>query len=65
MLFAFHLCGLTPNMILIISSKKEYEMMLERLKPEKVLIYGNKIDGIKGNVEYISVFSEKFHSSKG
>lgn len=52
-------------MILIISSKKEYEMMLERLKPEKVLIYGNKIDGIKGNVEYISVFSEKFHSSKG
>lgn len=38
---------------------KEYNQMYEKLKPSKIYIYGNKIDGLKGNIEYIPTFTEK------
>ena len=38
---------------------KEYNQMYQKLKPSKIYIYGNKIDGLKGNIEYIPTFTEK------
>lgn len=38
---------------------KEYNQMYDKLKPSKIYIYGNKIDGLKGNIEYIPTFTEK------
>ena len=38
---------------------KEYNQMNQKLKPSKIYIYGNKIDGLKGNIEYIPTFTEK------
>ena len=39
--------------------KKEYETMYETLNPCKVLIYGRKVDGLKGDIEYINTFTQK------
>lgn len=38
---------------------REYNLMYETLKPCKVLVYGTKIDGLKGNIEYIESFTSK------
>ena len=38
---------------------REYELMYNTLKPCKVLVYGSKIDGLKGDIEYIETFTSK------
>lgn len=37
---------------------REYGMMKDRLKPEKIFVYGNEVDGID-DVEYIQAFTRK------
>ena len=37
---------------------KEYNTMFETLKPIKVFVYGKKIEGLPGNIEYIESFAE-------
>ena len=44
---------------------KEYNQMYQKLKPSKIYIYGNKIDGLKGNIEYIPTFTEKRWKNNG
>ena len=44
---------------------KEYNQMYQKLKPSKIYIYGNKIDGLKGNIEYIPTFTEKRWNNNG
>lgn len=39
--------------------KKEYETMYKTLKPVKTFLYGNKIEGLKGKIEYIDTFTKK------
>ena len=39
--------------------KREYETMRKTLKPEKIYVYGNEVEGLKGNVEYIPTFTRK------
>lgn len=38
---------------------REYEKMYQTLNPTKVLVYGSKVDGLKGNIEYIESFTSK------
>lgn len=38
---------------------REYNTMVEKLKPEKIYVYGREIEGLKGNVEYIQPFTRK------
>lgn len=38
---------------------REYNLMYETLKPSKILIYGSKIENLKGNIEYIETFTSK------
>lgn len=38
---------------------KEYKKMFEVLKPSKVLLYGNKVEGLQGNIEQINSFTQK------
>ena len=38
---------------------REYETMRKTLKPEKIYIYGNEVEGLKGNIEYIQPFTRK------
>ena len=38
---------------------KEYNKMVDTLKPQKIYIYGNKVEGLKGNIEYIQPFTRK------
>ena len=38
---------------------REYETMRKTLKPEKIYVYGNKVEGLKGNIEYIQPFTRK------
>lgn len=38
---------------------KEYKQMFDKLKPTKIYVYGNKIDGLEGNVEFIDSFTKK------
>lgn len=38
---------------------KEYNRMYDELQPYKVFVYGKEIEGLKGNVEYISSFAAK------
>lgn len=45
---------------------REYETMRKTLKPEKVYVYGNKVEGLKGNIEYIQPFTRKrFDNGEG
>ena len=37
---------------------KEFELMKKTLKPEKIYVYGNRVEGLKG-VEYITPFTRK------
>ena len=39
--------------------KREYETMRKTLKPEKIYVYGNEVEGLKGNIEYIPTFTRK------
>lgn len=39
---------------------REYNTMYARLKPEKVFIYGDKIEGLPGKIEYIKKFTKKW-----
>lgn len=39
--------------------KLEYETMRKTLKPEKIYVYGNEVEGLKGNIEYIPTFTQK------
>lgn len=39
--------------------KREYETMRKTLKPEKIYVYGNEVEGLKGNIEYIPTFAQK------
>ena len=39
--------------------KREYDKMYDALKPSKIFVYGNKVDGLKGNIEYIESFTRK------
>ena len=39
---------------------KEFDTMVETLKPQKVYVYGNKVEGLKfKNIEYIQPFTRK------
>ena len=38
---------------------REYETMQKVLKPEKIYVYGNEVEGLKGNIEYIQPFTRK------
>lgn len=38
---------------------REYETMRKTLKPEKIYVYGNEVEGLKGNIEYIPTFTQK------
>ena len=38
---------------------KEFEMMVETLEPQKIYVYGNEVEGLKGNIEYIKSFTRK------
>lgn len=38
---------------------KEFNTMVETLKPEKIYVYGNEVEGLKGNIEYIQPFTRK------
>lgn len=38
---------------------KEYKKMVDRLTPKKIYIYGNKVEGLAGNIEYIPTFAQK------
>ena len=39
--------------------KREYETMRKTLKPEKIYVYGNEVEDLKGNIEYIPTFTQK------
>ncbi len=39
--------------------KREYNTMIETLKPSKILVYGSEVKGLKGNIEYIESFTSK------
>ena len=41
-----------------------YEKMLEKLKPEKIIFYGNIPDECKGNIIHIKAFQDKFKEAK-
>ena len=38
---------------------REYETMRKTLKLEKIYVYGNEVEGLKGNIEYIQPFTRK------
>ena len=38
---------------------KEFKMMVETLEPEKIYVYGNEVEGLEGNIEYIQPFTRK------
>lgn len=38
---------------------EEYNTMMKKLKPKKVLLYGKMVEGIEGNIERIENFTEK------
>ena len=38
---------------------KEFEIMVKTLEPQKIYIYGNEVEGLKGNIEYIKPFTRK------
>ena len=38
---------------------REYNKMYDTLKPCKVLMYGTKVDGLRGDIEYIESFTTK------
>lgn len=38
---------------------KEYKQMYEKLKPSKIYVYGNEVEGLSGNIEYIDTFAKK------
>lgn len=38
---------------------REFETMRKTLKPEKIYVYGNEVEGLKGNIEYIQPFTRK------
>ena len=45
---------------------REYETMRKTLKPEKIYVYGNEVEGLKGNIEYIQPFTRKrFNNGEG
>ena len=37
----------------------EYRTMFETLNPRKVIVYGREVNGLPGNIEYISTFTDK------
>ena len=41
-----------------------YNKMLEIIEPEKILIYGNEIENLKGNIKYFKPFYEKFREKE-
>lgn len=38
---------------------KEFKGMVEKLNPEKIYVYGNEVEGLTGNIEYIQPFTRK------
>ena len=38
---------------------REFNTMVKTLKPEKIYVYGNEVEGLKGNIEYIQPFTRK------
>ena len=38
---------------------KEFQTMQKGLHPSKIFVYGGKVDGITGNIEYIKTFTDK------
>lgn len=70
--FDWYLDGEPENGIVLISSmwakksaeimesfKEEYSRMFKKLNPSKVFLYGEKIDGLSGNIEVIDTFAKK------
>lgn len=39
--------------------KKEYDTMFDTLNPKKVFLYGNKINDLRGDIEYIKSFTKQ------
>ena len=44
--------------------KTGYNKMIEVLKPEKIIIYGQTIEGLEGDILYINPFFKKFREVK-
>ena len=44
---------------------RECETMRKTLKPEKIYVYGNEVEGLKGNIEYIQPFTRKRFDTTG
>lgn len=68
----FFLDGEPKNSIVAISSmwagkskelndyfKREFRLMYDNLKPCKIFVYGGKVDGLQGKIEYIDTFTRK------
>ena len=69
--FAWYLDGEPHEGIVLISSMwtadddskeyfmREYDTMYDTLNPCKVFVYGNKVEGLRGNIEHIDTFTRK------
>ena len=69
--FDFYLDGEAKGSVVCISSMwtsddearayflREYETMRKTLKPKKIYVYGNEVEGLEGNIEYITPFTRK------
>ena len=44
--------------------QKEYQKMMDTLKPTKVFVYGEKVSNLQGNIERIKTTSEKIFNRK-
>ena len=72
----FYLEGEPKGGVVIISSmwtnkpetleifKKEYDIMYKTLQPSKVFLYGKEVEGLEGNIEVITPFSQKRFGGK-
>ena len=38
---------------------REYNKMYEELKPQKIYVYGNEVENLQGDIEYIPTFTRK------
>lgn len=72
---SWYLDGEPKNGIVLISSmwtgkgeiktafEKEYNTMFDMLTPSKVFVYGKEIHGLRGDVEFIKAFTDKYRGN--
>lgn len=73
----FYLDGIPENAHVIISNmwteseagknsfKNEYETMVEKLHPNKIFMYGKRMEELTENIEYIETFARKRYNKDG